>query len=132
MGIGYLLVIGALCASANHGFVRAILSPYIAGKMARNQAMAGYAFVFVMGYLWVRTLTTVDDASLFGAFVVLICWLVIAIITFSAVFHEKADKKRRKKEQQLARLAKIAPLTGLPNRRAFTELQKRELSRMQR
>ncbi len=78
------------------------------------------------------TLTSVDDASIFGAFVVLICWLVIPIITFSAVFHEKADKKRRRKEEQLARLAKIDPLTGLLNRRAFAEIQQRELSRMQR
>lgn len=132
MGIGYLLAFAALCQSANHGFVRAILSPYIAGKIARHQAVAGYAFVFFMGFLWVRSLVTVDDASLFGAFVVLICWLVIAIVSFSAVYHEKTDKKRRRKEEQLAREAKTDPLTSLLNRRAFADIQNRELSRMQR
>lgn len=109
MGIGYLLAIGALCASANHGFVRAILSPYIAGKMARSQAVAGYAFVFCTGFLWVQTLTSIDDASLFGAFAVLICWLVLAIIVFSAVYHEKTDRRRRRKEEQMAREAKTDP-----------------------
>lgn len=76
-GIG--LAIAALALTANHGGLRAVLNPYIGGKIARAQALAGYVLPTALGYLLVKSVATgtVQSYGLFGIFVVTICWGIL-------------------------------------------------------
>ncbi len=131
-GIG--LAVAALALTANHGGLRAVLSPYIGGKIARAQAFVGYLLPTALGYLLVKSVATgtVQSYGLFGIFVVTICWFIILMVSISAVFHEKADFARRQGEAKLAAAALSDVLTGLPNRRMFFEYGQHEIERMKR
>ncbi|MGP1693724.1 MAG: hypothetical protein ACTS6O_14605, partial [Giesbergeria sp.] len=48
---GFGLGCAILALTANHGGLRAILSPYIGGKIARVQAFAGYLLPTGLGYI---------------------------------------------------------------------------------
>ena len=129
--IGFMLALATLAKTANIGALRAILSPYIAGKIARLQIAAGYLMSTLLGFLLVRSLAN-ENETLFGVFVVAICWFLIIMVSISAVFQENIDHKRRTGERLLAHAAMNDQLTGLPNRRKFFEFGQHELDRAKR
>lgn len=131
---GFGLAFATLLLTANRAGLKAILSPYIGGKLARAQALAGYLIPTALGYILVKSVISVpnQDHSLFGIFVVAICWFIILMVSISAVFHEKTDFLRRRNEAKLADAAQTDFLTGLYNRRQFFDLGDREIERVKR
>jgi diguanylate cyclase (GGDEF)-like protein len=120
--------------TADHGGLRAILSPYIGGKIARTQVLAGYLIPTGLGYMLVKSFVSVSEKSpsLFGIFVVIICWFIILMVSISAIFYDKSDFARRQGEAKLSAAALTDTLTGLPNRRMFFEWGQREIERIKR
>ncbi|MCF6436902.1 GGDEF domain-containing protein [Pseudoalteromonas sp. MMG022] len=129
--IGLILAISSITTTAGHGAVKAILSPYIGGKIARLQTIVGYLFPTIMGYLMVKSLSS-SESDLFGLFVVAICWFIILMIAISAILQERSDKNRRIAEHQLAHAAMTEPLTGLANRRKFNQVAAQTLTDSER
>lgn len=131
---GFGLAFATLTLKANCGGLRAILSPYIGGRIARVQVLAGYLIPTGLGYILVKSFMSGSEQaqSLFGIFVVVICWFIILMVSISAIFHEKADFARRQGEARLVAVALSDSLTGLPNRRKFFESAQHEINRIQR
>ena len=131
---GFGLACAALAMTADHAGLMAILSPYVGGKIARVQAIAGCVIPIGLGDILVRSFVAGSEKnqSLFGIFVVAICWFIILMVSISAIFHERVDFKRRQSETMLAIAALSDSLTGLPNRRKFFEWGQREIERSQR
>lgn len=131
---GFGLAVATITMTADRAGLKAVLSPYIGGRIARAQALAGYLIPTGLGYLLVNSVATGanQNQSLFGIFVVTICWFIILMVSISAVFHEKADFARRQSEAKLAAAAQTDMLTGLPNRRQFFEVGEREVERTKR
>ncbi|OHU85026.1 MULTISPECIES: GGDEF domain-containing protein [Pseudoalteromonas] len=119
--IGLALAVACLTTTANCGALRAILSPYIGGKIARLQTVVGYVFPTVMGYLLVKSLSN-RESDLIGLFVVATCWIIILIVAASAIFHDRSDRNRRIAESHLFQATMKEPLTGLPNRIRFNQV----------
>jgi diguanylate cyclase (GGDEF)-like protein len=128
---GFALAIASLAMTAHIGGLKALLSPYIGGKIARLQTIAGYAFPTILGYLLIKTLSS-SEGNLFGLFVVTICWFIILMVSISAIFQEKIDHERRKGERLLAKAALTDPLTGLSNRRRLLKFGQEEINRVLR
>lgn len=124
-----LLCCSALWSTANHGALRAVLSPYIGGRIARFQFTTGFIVVFSFGYLLVRSIASIDDSDRVGAYAVAVCWLIIILVTISATLFEQVDKYRRRMENRLLISSRTDPLTGLLNRRAFDEVLQYESTR---
>ena len=131
---GFCLAGATLALTSDHGGLRAILSPYIGGRIARIQVFAGYLVPTIFGYFLIKSMMSgsTQNYSLFGIFVVAICWFIILMISYSAVLHEKADFARRQSEAKLATAALTDSLTGLPNRRMFLESGLHEIERIKR
>ena len=128
---GFALSIAAISLTANKGLVYALLSPYIGGRVARFQVLAGYIVPMFLGYLLVKTIVT-PEGSLFGLFVIGICWFILIMVGVSAVVIEDVDHKRRKDEKKLQEIAMTDDLTGLANRRMFFDTAKYEMARINR
>jgi len=116
---GVFLCLGTLAVTANKGGVRAILSPYIGGRIARIQILLGYFVPLIIGYLVIRSLMNSSQNSVFGIYVVSICWFIALLVVVSAIVQEQVDGKRREVEKALQFSAMTDELTKLPNRRYF-------------
>lgn len=116
---GILLCISALTVTADKGGLRALLSPYIGGKIARRQMFFGNVIPFLAGFWVVRSLENSNQNSLFGMYVVAMCWFIVLVVMVSAVLHEKVDLQRRTMERKLYYSATTDALTTLPNRLTF-------------
>ncbi|HIF9208483.1 TPA: GGDEF domain-containing protein [Photobacterium damselae] len=128
---GFALSVAALSLTADKAFLNALLSPYIGGRVARFQVVAGYLVPIFLGYLLVKTIVT-PQGSLFGVFVIGICWFIMIMVCISAIVVERVDNQRRIKEQKLLLAAMTDHLTGLPNRRMFFNSAEQEMSRVRR
>jgi len=129
---GLPLGLAAASLSANRALLKAILSPHIAGRVARIQIVLGYLFPFLSGFLVVKAIHDSGETDLFGVFVVTIGWFIILLVTISSVIHERIDHARRMHERTLTLNATQDPLTGLFNRRKFDLCLEAELMRSQR
>lgn len=125
---GVALAIAVLCLTAHYGGLRAILSPYLGGKIARKQTIVGYLVPTVFGFMVAESFAT-NGADEFGVFVVAMCWFIIIMVSVSAIYQERVDSKRRAGERMLAQAALNDPLTNLPNRRMFHDFGEAELAR---
>ncbi|WP_282111175.1 GGDEF domain-containing protein [Shewanella algicola] len=128
---GVAFSIATLALTANIGAVKAILSPYIGGRIARLQTICGYAIPSILGYLLVKSLNSASIDS-FGLYVVTICWFIILMVSISAIFQERVDIERRKGERLLSIAAMSDNLTGLANRRKFIEFGQEAVERIKR
>lgn len=117
-----------LLASAHHGVLRSILSPWPGGRVARLQIMLGYLVPFGVGYA-LLTVGAGQSTEFFGAAVVAVSGFITCLIAYSAVAQERADKKRRAAERQLSQTATRDSLTDLPNRRLLFDEGLREIDR---
>lgn len=116
---GVFLCLGTLAITADTGGVRAVLSPYIGGKIARIQILLGYFVPLLIGYMVIRSLVNSNQNSIFGIYVVSICWFIALLVVVSAIMQERVDSKRREMERLLQHTAMTDELTQLPNRRCF-------------
>ncbi len=130
--LGVFLSVSSLAMTAHRGVLRALLSPYIGGRIARLQIILGYVVPFLLGFLLVRTLVHSGGVDMFGLFVVMISWFIIILVAYSAVVQERVDHQRRIAERTLITEALQDPLTKLPNRRQFLQSADRELQRCMR
>ncbi|MDX1804266.1 MAG: GGDEF domain-containing protein, partial [Alcanivorax sp.] len=128
---GMMLAVAMLAQTAPHGVVRAVLSPFIGGRIARLQAAIGYGTTTLAGYLLIGS-KHFDQGYLFGVFVVFVSWFLILMVGISAFFQEYSDSQRRHWEQMLAHAAMNDALTDLPNRRRFFEFGRYEIERAKR
>jgi diguanylate cyclase (GGDEF)-like protein len=128
---GIALSIATLAMTAHTGAVRAMLSPYIGGKIARLQTLAGYLIPSILGYLLVRSLSSTNIDS-FGIYVITICWFIILMVSVSAIIQERVDTERREGERLLLLAAMYDNLTGLANRRKFLEFGQEAVHRAKR
>ncbi len=128
---GFIIANAALAMSAQHGGLRAILSPYLGGAIARKQLVAGFVFPFALGYAFIGVVDS-SESTFLGLFVVSICWFIILMVGISAIFQEKIDSQRRHAESLLSLAATVDPLTGLSNRRKLFEFGQSEVDRLQR
>lgn len=129
---GLFLSVGALFLTASRGAVKALLSPYIGGQIARIQVLLGLLIPLVVGFLLVRSLVVSGNENAFGTYAVIICWFIVLLVTFSAIVQERVDVKRRKAEYDLNRAAMTDALTGIPNRRQLLHSIGREIARAKR
>lgn len=125
---GGALALAMLCQTAHYGGLRAILSPYLGGKIARKQTIVGYLVPTMFGFMVAQSLSA-NEADEFGVFVVAMCWFIIIMVSVSAIYQERIDSKRRAGERMLAQAALNDSLTNLPNRRMFNEFAEAELAR---
>jgi len=130
--VGALLSLSVLAMSAHRGALKALLSPYIGGRIARLQIALGLLVPFTMGFLMVKNLAEKQQFDWTGIFVVTTSWFISALICVSAVIQELADHRRRLAEKRLLFSAMNDPLTRLPNRRKFFEVGNREMERSRR
>jgi diguanylate cyclase (GGDEF)-like protein len=130
--LGMPLAAACAAGTAHHGMLRAILSPYVTGRIARVQIILGYLAPFFGGYLLIKAIGQHGDTSLFGVFVVSISWFIIILISVSSMVHERIDRARRFNERALAKSASVDVLTGVFNRRAFDQHCEEELVRCRR
>lgn len=132
--IGLGLAIATLAMTADRGALKAVFSPYLSGRIARLQVLAGFLIPTALGYLLVRSDVSglAEDKSVFGIFVVTICWFIILMSSIAAAFHESVDFARRQGEQELLAAARTDSLTGLANRRRFFSVGEREVERIKR
>lgn len=128
---GFALSVATVALTADKGLVHALLSPHIGGKVARFQFVTGYIFPVVIGYFIVK-LTVAPQGSLFGVFVVGVCWFIMIMVGISALVVEKVDHKRRLDEEKLHQAATTDSLTGLFNRRVFFDAANHEMARLKR
>jgi diguanylate cyclase (GGDEF)-like protein len=120
-----------LLASAQRGFMHAILSPWIAGRIARIQLFIGFLVPILLGF-GVQTIALKHGDEMYGLLIVLINLFIGGMITYSAMVQESIDQKRRAAERRLNHVASRDPLTGLPNRRHLFDQASAQLARAAR
>lgn len=131
VAIAMLAGLGILTAGAHRGVLKAMLSPWLGGRIARVQVILAYLVPFVIGYVLV-TMVAATATQLFGLFVVIVSGFIVVLVTVSAVFQEHVDRRRRGAERQLAVAATIDPLTETANRRLLLQTAVREVDRANR
>ncbi len=131
MASGYAMALGAMALTAKYAALRALLSPYLAGQVARIQTLVGLMLPVILGYVMIAT-SHATGADLVGMLVVSIAWLSAVMTSISAIYQENTDLRRRESERQLARAAMYDTLTGLSNRRYFFERGAQEIERAAR
>ena len=124
---GFALAMATFCLSASKGILRALLSPYIGGRVARYQALAGYLVPCLLGFLVIKSIVS-NQTSFFGVFVIGVCWFILIMAGLSAFVTELVDEQRRDTLNEMTLMATTDELTGLPNRRTFIERAELELS----
>jgi diguanylate cyclase (GGDEF)-like protein len=129
---GVALATASLSMTAQHGALRAVLSPYIGGSIARVQVLLGVLVPFAVGFLIIKTLVSSGEGDFLGVYVVAVSWFIIILVCASALVQERVDSKRRVAEKKLLFVAMNDPLTLLPNRRKFFDVGEREMTRRRR
>lgn len=131
VAVALLIGAGLLATGAHRGVLKAMLSPWVGGRIARVQVLLAYLVPFAIGYVLV---TAVQDNAdqLFGLFVVIVSGFIVVLVVFSAVFQEYVDRRRRGAERRLAVAATMDPLTDTANRRLLMQTATREFDRAQR
>ncbi len=112
---GVPIGIATILTNSHRGGLRAILSPWIGGKIARIKIALGVSFTVVLG------LMIKDYREALGIHVVVMSLFIVLLISFSAIYHEKNDAKRRSLERKLALSANTDMLTLLWSRHFFYE-----------
>lgn len=129
--IGFLLGWAVLARTSNYGGLKAILSPYLGGSIARYQSISGMLLPFSVGLFFV-SLSNELNSSYIAMFVIFVTWFLVLMIGISAYVQEKIDAARREVTEKLILAAITDPLTGLYNRRQFFYLGMKELRRAHR
>jgi diguanylate cyclase (GGDEF)-like protein len=116
--LGFLLFLSISCLSANRWALKAVLSPYIGGKIARAQLSLGWVLVLIIGRI---AYEPTGLQSHYVGVVVATCWLISITAVVSALAYENIDKARRKMQRSLYEASIKDLLTNIPNRRFFFE-----------
>jgi diguanylate cyclase (GGDEF)-like protein len=129
--VALLVGSGLLSLSAHRGVLKAMLSPWLGGRIARVQVILAYVVPFAIGYLLVTTVQA-SATQLFGLFVVVVSGFIVILVVVSAMFQEHVDRRRRGAERRLATAATVDPLTDAANRRLLMQTATREFDRSAR
>lgn len=131
VAIALLIGTGVLATGAHRAVLRAVLSPWLGGRIARGQIVLSYLVPFAIGLLLISVITVAAN-ELFGLFVVILSGFIVVLVAISAVFHEHVDRRRRAAERRLAVAATLDPLTETANRRLLVQVAEHELERSNR
>ncbi len=123
--MGFCLGWASLSRTADQAGFRAVLSPFIGGKVARIQVLSGMCLPFLVGFLLLPYSQQVDKALL-AVFVIFLTWFLVLMISISAMVQEQIELLRQEATEELIKAASTDPLTGLFNRRKFFELAEGE------
>jgi diguanylate cyclase (GGDEF)-like protein len=125
---GMPLALATLLTSSHRDILRAVLSPWLGGRIARLQILFAYLVPFLIGFGLLAN--TSDNANeLFGLFLILVCSFTTCLVAVSAVIQEQVDRRRRSAERRLLLAASRDPLTNLANRRLLLEQARLEWER---
>jgi diguanylate cyclase (GGDEF)-like protein len=109
---------GILLSTAHRGMLRGILSPWPAGRIARLQIGILTGAYFLLGFVICRLKLTADLKN-FAVETILMSFVIVVVIGYSASVYERLDQSRRQAEQAREQAAMQDFLTGLRNRRSF-------------
>ena len=123
--MGFLLGWSSLSRSADKAGLRAVLSPFIGGKVSRIQVLTAMFLPCLIGFILLPYSQQVDKALL-AVFVIILTWFLVLMISISAMVQEELELARQEATQELVKAATTDPLTGLLNRRRFFELAESE------
>jgi diguanylate cyclase (GGDEF)-like protein len=131
VALAILIGAGILATSAHRAVLRAVLSPWLGGRIARMQILLSYLVPLAIGYVLVAVIRA-SAIELFGLFVVILSGFIVLLVATSSVFQERVDHARRAAERRLAIAATLDPLTGTANRRLLMQTATREVERANR
>ncbi|SIS72809.1 GGDEF domain-containing protein [Phaeovulum vinaykumarii] len=114
-----LLISACLAMGANRGALRVILGDEAPGRIVRRQILIGLLVPLAVGY-WM--IAQVEDRALAEPFALAIVALgifVVLLVSVSALWSEREDRARRRREREARHMASHDALTGLLNRHRF-------------
>lgn len=113
------------------GGARILLSPGMAGRVARLQWLVAMAFPILLGFVFVES-SNEAYIEAFALYVVSVVWSTCLVVSLAAMYHDSVDRRHRESEHRLAVAASRDPLTGLYNRGKFFHVLIAELRRFNR
>jgi diguanylate cyclase (GGDEF)-like protein len=131
VALALLIGAGILATSAHRAVLRAVLSPWLGGRIARMQILLSYLVPLAVGFVLVAVVRA-SAIELFGLFVVILSGFIVVLVATSSMFQEHVDRARRAAERRLAIAATLDPLTGAANRRLLMQTATREVERANR
>ncbi|MBY6063952.1 GGDEF domain-containing protein [Pseudidiomarina sediminum] len=124
---GLIVIIGILFSTANYGALRAMLSPYLSGTIARLQSILGTIFPYSLGFA-LSTATATLSGKVLAVYVILTSWFIVLMVGVAAIYQEQIDQQRRRLTRRLSDVAALDELTDLPNRRKFHDFIGQKIS----
>lgn len=118
-------IVGTFCASvavllstAHRGMLSGLLSPWPAGRLARLQIGILTGGYFLLGFI-ICQLHLNTEPKYFAIETILMSFVVVIVIGYSANTYERFDRGRRQAEYDREEAASRDFLTGFRNRRSF-------------
>jgi diguanylate cyclase (GGDEF)-like protein len=123
--LGFMLGWSVLAGTAHKSSFRALLSPYIGGRIARIQVLVGIFVPFLLG-MAALPLYKQGDATLIAVLIIFLTWIFVLMFCISASVQEQTEISRQEMTDKLIKAATTDSLTGLLNRQMFFEIADRE------
>ena len=110
--------LGILLSTAHRGMLSGLLSPWPAGRLARMQIGILTGAYFLLGFM-ICHLHVNAEPKYFAVETILMSFVVVIVIGYSANIYERFDRGRRQAEYDREEAATRDFLTGFRNRRSF-------------
>jgi diguanylate cyclase (GGDEF)-like protein len=110
--------LGILLSTAHRGMLSGLLSPWPAGQLARMQIGILTGAYFLLGFI-ICHLHVNAQPKYFAVETILMSFVVVIVIGYSANIYERFDRGRRQAEHDREEAANRDFLTGFRNRRSF-------------